>query len=106
MSDFGPLSGSHGRDSLRPSGERRLPCWPVAALCLAGNTEYREACYFLDREEEGPMAGSLEGLYEGSITRATRRLLTRAREEWRYDVLERNLEGSQEGKAPQQFQGE
>ena len=49
----------------------------LAPLAFMG-TLYRDACYFLGREEEGPMAGSLEGLGQGSTTGATRRLLTRA----------------------------
>ena len=53
--------------------------------------EAREACEFLGRELEGPLAATLEGLGEGSTTGATRKLLSKAREELRLDVFERSI---------------
>ena len=53
--------------------------------------ELREACHFLGKELEGPAAVGVGGIGEGSTTGATRKLLARAREEWRFDTFERSL---------------
>ena len=53
--------------------------------------EFREACHFLGKELEGPAAVGVGGIGEGSTTGATRKLLARAREEWRFDTFERSL---------------
>ena len=53
--------------------------------------EYREACLFLGKEEEGPASVEVGAIGDGSTTGATRKLLARAREEWRFDCFEQSL---------------
>ena len=53
--------------------------------------EYREACHFLGKDMEGPAAVEVGAIGEGSTTGATRKLLARAREEWRFDCFELGL---------------
>ena len=50
--------------------------------------EVDEACAYLGREVEGVLAVPLEGLGEGSTSGATRKLLSRAREELRLEVFQ------------------
>ena len=53
--------------------------------------EGRAACELLGREFEGPLSVPVAGIGEGSTTGATRKLLSRAREELRLALFERSL---------------
>ena len=53
--------------------------------------EGRKACEVLGREFEGPLSVPVAGIGEGSTTGATRKILSRAREELRLALFERSL---------------
>ena len=63
----------------------------LAAVWRELQEEHREACHFLGKEVEGPAAAEVGGIGDGATTGATRKLLARAREEWRFDCFEQCL---------------